>query len=293
MVNRSLVMVLSVFLVSLGVVSSSSASEYHLTGGYVPFADCPLSDAVLRSCIASDEHSGELVVGHRTVPVDSPLTLQGGLFRSRPGREGLTFVGAEDGNTLSKAELSLPGGLAGILAPAYLPASLLRQFDVSIERGVTGATVTPELARPASAIELSEYNLLAEEGVAVQLPLKIKLSNPFLGSDCYIGSSTDPIVLNLTTGETNPPAPNKPNKRQLGPCGIRGRHDGGHLAWRLADRQYLRSAEGHGLRWKLLGGCGRRRRRRDRTALPGRAQHRDPRRHLEKASAALLRETLE
>jgi hypothetical protein len=209
MVNRSLALALSALLVYLGAVSSSSASEYHLTGGYAPFADCPLSDPVVEGCIASEERSGELVVGHRTVPIDNPLSLQGGLFRSRPGHEGLAFVGAEDGNTLSKTELSLPGGLAGILAPAYLPSSLLRQFDLSIESGVTGVTVTPELARPASTIELSEYNLLAEEGLAVQLPLKIKLSNPFLGSNCYIGSSAYPIVLSLTTGETNPPAPNK------------------------------------------------------------------------------------
>ena len=31
----------------------------------------------------------------------------------------------------------------------------------------------------------------------------------FLGSECYIGTSSSPIVLNLTTGATSPPGPNK------------------------------------------------------------------------------------
>jgi hypothetical protein len=208
--NRSLVSALVALLACLGLVSSSSASEYHLTGVYAPFADCPLSDLALSSCIVGEVRSGELVVGRRTVPIDNPFMLQGGLFPSSSGSEESAFVGAQDGDTLSRTKLSLPGGLAGILAPSYLPASLLRQFDGLIAGGATGVTMTPELAGPASAIELSEYNLIVEEGVAVRLPLKIKLSNPFLGGDCYIGSATYPIVMNLTTGATDPPAPNRP-----------------------------------------------------------------------------------
>jgi hypothetical protein len=42
------------------------------------------------------------------------------------------------------------------------------------------------------------------------LPVKIKLGNAFLGSNCYIGSSSSPIMLNLTTGTTSPPPPNTP-----------------------------------------------------------------------------------
>jgi hypothetical protein len=214
--DRPLVFALAASLACLGVVFSSSASGYRPTGIYAPFTDCPLSDTAVQNCITSEERRGEFVVGHRTVPINNPLTLQGGLFRSSPGPEGLAFVGAEDGNTLSRTALSFPGGLAGVLAPAYLPALLREQFDASIEGGLTSVTMTPELARPASTIKINEHNLLLEEGVAMQLPLKIKLSNPFLGSDCYIGSPIDPIVLNLTTGATNPPAPNKPIQGTLG-----------------------------------------------------------------------------
>jgi hypothetical protein len=194
-------------LACLGVASSASASEHHPTGSYAPFADCPLSNPSLDECLVASVGSGEFTIGRRSVPIDRELRLQGGLVR---GPEGSTFVGAEDGDTLSKAVLSVPGGLGGVLALGYLPESLRRQFDEASGGGVTGVTMTPELALPASAIELNIENLVAGEGAVLQLPLKIKLGNPFLGGDCYIGSSADPVVLSLTTGTTDPPAPNKP-----------------------------------------------------------------------------------
>ena len=40
------------------------------------------------------------------------------------------------------------------------------------------------------------------------MPVKVHLENPFLGKTCFVGSSTSPIIWNLTTGTTNPPAPN-------------------------------------------------------------------------------------
>jgi hypothetical protein len=42
------------------------------------------------------------------------------------------------------------------------------------------------------------------------LPIKIHLTNPLLGPNCYIGSNSSPIALDLITGTTSPPPPNKP-----------------------------------------------------------------------------------
>jgi hypothetical protein len=64
------------------------------------------------------------------------------------------------------------------------------------------------LAKSASDIRISENSLAAEEGVALEMPVKVHLENPFLGKSCYVGSSTSPIIWKLTTGTTNPPAPN-------------------------------------------------------------------------------------
>jgi hypothetical protein len=218
--RRLIVTLTLVALACLGVVLSSSssssssaaasasvaASEHHPTGAFAPFADCPFSN-LTEFCILAQGKSGEFVIGRRTVPIDNTLTLQGGIFGGLG--ESTVFVGAEDGDTMSRVELSVPGGLAGILAPEDLPASLRRQFDESVGVGVTGVTMTPELALAASAIKPNFDNLYFEKGIALQLPLKIKLSNPFLGSDCYLGSATDPIVVNFTVAATDPPAPSK------------------------------------------------------------------------------------
>ena len=67
-----------------------------------------------------------------------------------------------------------------------------------------------ELTEPPSEIYLNLVAELGENGVALRYTVKLHLENPLLGRDCYIGSDTDPIVFNLTTGETNPPPPNKP-----------------------------------------------------------------------------------
>jgi len=48
------------------------------------------------------------------------------------------------------------------------------------------------------------------------LPVKIKLSNAFLGSNCYIGSNAKPVTIGFTTGETSPPPPNKPIHGSVG-----------------------------------------------------------------------------
>jgi hypothetical protein len=200
---------------TLGLASPALATEHHPKGAFAPFADCPLSNSSVTQCIVASTTSGEFTVGKKTVPINKTITLQGGTIEN-PETGELTFVGAEDGNTLSKTALTVPGGLLGIQAPKTWPKELQEKFNKFINEGLTGVTETTELAKPASAIKLSVQNLLFEEGVALQLPVKIKLSNPFLGSSCYVGSESNPIILNLTTGTTSPPAPNKPIKGSAG-----------------------------------------------------------------------------
>jgi hypothetical protein len=201
--------VIVALLASSMVVASASATVHHPKGKFAPFADCPLSNTEIVSCTVANTTSGEFTVGKKTVPINKTITLQGGL-KQIPGTEEDEFVAAEDGNTLSKTPLSVPGGLLGIVAPEFLPKWLQEIFNNFINEGFTGVTETTELAKPASSVRLNGGNLFREEGVALQLPVKVKLSNIFLGNECYIGSSSNPIKLNLTTGLTSPPEPNKP-----------------------------------------------------------------------------------
>ncbi|OJU83761.1 MAG: hypothetical protein BGO11_13700 [Solirubrobacterales bacterium 70-9] len=125
------------------------------------------------------------------------MTLQGGF---EGAEETTKFFGAEDGNTLSKTPQPVPGGLLGITAPTWWPKSIQNWFNNLINEGFTGVNATVELAEPATSIKLNTANLLEEKGTALGLPVKFHLENPILGSNCYIGSNSNPIHINFTTG---------------------------------------------------------------------------------------------
>jgi hypothetical protein len=187
--------------------SQALASSHHPKGEYAQFAECPLSHPAVVFCLYSQSSGGFFQIGLKTVPLKNPVTLQGGLEES--GGEAV-FVGAENGETLSKTPQTVPGGLLGVEAPKSWPLFLQILFNETINKGLTGVTATVELAAPASSIKVNTENLANEEGDALVLPVKIKLDNAFLGSNCYVGSNAHPVVINFTTGETSPPPPNKP-----------------------------------------------------------------------------------
>ncbi|HTW42970.1 MAG TPA: hypothetical protein VMD79_11710 [Solirubrobacteraceae bacterium] len=191
------------------------------TGEFAPFAQCPLSTPKLSGCIFATTESGEVTIGKSTVPITNPITLQGGFIESRTSTED-TFVEAANGETLSRSPQPVPGGLAGLVKCDEITgteptAAVERLFcETVFQNGLTGVTATTELAAPASSIGLDEENLLEETGTALELPVKVKLSNPLLGEECYIGTNANHITFNLTTGTTSPPSPNKPIKGKKG-----------------------------------------------------------------------------
>jgi hypothetical protein len=204
-----LIATFSAVLGTAALASSAYAVEHHPKGEFAPFADCPLSNAEVSTCVVAVTEGGEFVIGKEKVPLSKPTTLQGGIhgFFS----EAESFVGAEDGNTLSKTPQKVPGGLAGLVKCNEISNFLERlACEVTFENGLTGVNATTELAAPATSIGIHSPNLLSGTGTALSLPVKVHLENPFLGSSCYIGSNAHPIVIELTTGTTSPPPPNTP-----------------------------------------------------------------------------------
>ena len=121
------------------------------------------------------------------------------------------FFAASNGITLAKVAQPVPGGLAGLVNCKEIKDFFVRlSCEVTFENGLTGLNSTLELARPATEIVVNENNLAGEIGTALKLPVKVHLENPFLGSECYVGSSSSPLIWNLTSGTTSPPEPNKP-----------------------------------------------------------------------------------
>jgi hypothetical protein len=191
------------------LVPASSASA-ELTGEFARFAQCPTSNPAIDLCVYAESTSGLFTIGAKTVPLVNKTVLKGGADLETDIFGNLIFYAPTDGQTLSKTPQPVPGGLLGITAPAWWPQLLKDLFNETINNGFTGVTATVELAAPASAIKLSVLNTLTGSGTALGLPVKVKLSNPFLGSNCYVGSNSNPIQLNLTTGTTSPPPPNTP-----------------------------------------------------------------------------------
>jgi hypothetical protein len=195
-------------LALVGAFASVSTASAH-EGEYAKFNYCPSTTAGVFKCLQAVTSGGKVVLGNKTVPIVNPVTVQGGF--SKANEEFVsTFFGATNGETLSKTPQPVPGGLAGLVNCKEISNFILRGLcELTFENGLTGVNSTLELARPASEIKISELSLIGEEGVALLLPVKVHLENPLLGSSCYIGSSSSPIMWNLTTGATAPPGPNK------------------------------------------------------------------------------------
>jgi len=201
-------LVVTAALASLALAGLASPALAAPKAPYQNFVQCPLSTSGLTQCLWGKTSSGEFDIGVTKVPINKPIVIQGGTIFNE-ATEKFTFVGAANGETITKVPLTVPGGILGIVAPESWPKWLQELFNEFINKGPTGVTATTELAGPASSILVNEEALLLGEGTAFQIPVKVELGNQFLGENCYIGSNSNPVILNLTTGKTSPPPPNK------------------------------------------------------------------------------------
>jgi len=221
--------VLGIALVAIMALTGlfATAASAAPKGEYAAFYDCPTTNPALVGCLQSRTESGEIKLGKQAVPIISTQILQGGIGEEE-GEFGFQKVyAAVDGNTFSKTPQNVPGGLLGLVncteikGEGFIEKGLRAACKAIFESGPTAVSATTELAAPASSIGLNENFLLGEIGPALTLPVKVKLDNVLLGSECYIGSNSNPIILSLTTGTTAPKAPNKPIKGKLGTLSTR------------------------------------------------------------------------
>ena len=205
---------LAVALALLAALLLAGSASAH-TGEFAKFNYCPSTNPEAFKCLYSVTYGGKIVLGSKTTPITNPTILQGAYTETNREKKHISkFLGAVNGGeTLTKVPQPVPGGLAGLINCKEIENFLARiACELVFENELTGVNATLELAKPASEIQISEFNLLGGEGVALKLPVKVHLENPFLGSSCYVGSSTTPLTWNLTTGETEatPPITGKP-----------------------------------------------------------------------------------
>lgn len=154
--------------------------------GYEQFAGCPSpsENPSIVLCARTAITGGHFQMGNKDVPIAKPMTLVGGVNAETSG-----FAANSKGG-LSKVKQQVPGGIIGLTGLDWLVNFL------NVE-GLKLFAVTELVGPPAI-------------GQTLTLPIRVHLINPVLGNNCFVGSPSNPIVLNLTEHTTNPPPPNQP-----------------------------------------------------------------------------------
>lgn len=187
-------------LMYAGVVATPAmAVGYPAPGGiYAPFTDCPLHDPEMRlaapgfamGCIKSVTASGSFTVNGIPVQITHPVTVQFGTYSDldSSGNQVFHVVPPQDGKELLTEPEVIPAGLLLLVCSIGDP-NVERLCQTAMTSGHTDISVEVQLAGP-----ITNFSPLAE--TPFTLPVKVKLSNPLLGGKCYIGSDSDPILLN-------------------------------------------------------------------------------------------------
>jgi hypothetical protein len=190
MLGRAATVTAAVVLVMLGTAAAAPAGKP--TGEFARFQQCPRFTAGVNLCLYAETLGGKVTIGKRTVQIERPIVLQGGIVKSE-WAFAERFVGALDGETFSHTPERVPGGLLG--SPLY---------------------VVLELIPPANEVVISLFNLENRSGAAIVLPARMRLESSLLGGECYIGSRSHPVVLRLTSATTSPNPPNVPISGKVG-----------------------------------------------------------------------------
>lgn len=219
--RRTLLMAVMALMVPVTALATASPAMAEPKGIFKVFAQCPTEIPGLSACSYAATNEGEFKLGSTSVPITGSgktIVLQGGTFHTgNPENPAEYFaLPAKNGESLSKTELNVPGGLTD-----FINCNELKPFwpweyafkaacKAFFEGTVLGVTATTELvANEKNPVLVNQRALNLEKGTALTLPLRVHLKNPLLGNSCYIGSEAHPLQLHLTTGSTELKSPPK------------------------------------------------------------------------------------
>ncbi|MFC8292969.1 hypothetical protein ACFUJ0_07575 [Streptomyces sp. NPDC057242] len=187
-------------LTALGAFASmgtATAAAPELNGGWAPSTRCPVdapamlaADGLDRApqCVASFSLSGSIKLGKTTVNTGK-TNLQIGTIQNS---DGTSTVVAPPAGAIIADSATVPGGLLGLMCPSDIP------FITSICKQLSDGKLNKITATLESAGTPSDFDQIAgvlTDQPIVTLPVRIRLENPFLGSNCYIGTKEKPILL--------------------------------------------------------------------------------------------------
>jgi hypothetical protein len=189
-------------LAPVGLAPASAASSVTLRGDWAAFTRCPVDDPAMLAatgqapdgsgssalCVASDSSHGSIKLGNTTATTGD-TNLQAGLVGSFSA--GFTVVSPAGGAIVS-APVTVPGGLLGLICPSSIPVIS------AICQEIVNSPLNKVTAVVQAAGQPSNFNFtagLAKGQPILTLPVKVQLQNPILGSGCFLGSNSNPIVL--------------------------------------------------------------------------------------------------
>ena len=231
MLGLSLVASLAMAVVAAGSASAESLKE-HST--WQAFANCPFHAPPyneefeeLSACVwgtssykerwenkaqqeewEKDRNGGNpepgllshFTAGKVTVALKLPILLRGGFEIPVEGEE-ILWIAARGAPTIQPvSQVTIP--ITRGVTKALLSTTERERFEYYVHTArQTKTYATVELAGAAEQIHLNLDHQLEEQGTAFVFPVKVKLSNAFLGENCYVGSDSSPIKVPFTTGQ--------------------------------------------------------------------------------------------
>jgi hypothetical protein len=191
-----LVAATAVIATATALVTPSFAQAATLAGAWAPLGRCPVDDPAMLAadgvtvaavCLSSSAASGTFTIGETTLTTGA-TDLQLGLLN----RGGTYTTVAPAAGTVVGDSVDIPGGLLGLMCPSAIP------FVTQICQQLANNPLNRVTATIQSAGAPTDFSLAAGVGTGqpiMTLPVKIKLDNIFLGSNCYIGTNSNPILL--------------------------------------------------------------------------------------------------
>jgi hypothetical protein len=162
--------VAAVVVVAMAAPAAQAATP---APGYTQFAGCPspAENPELAGCIRNVVTGGFFKMGNKNVPITKPIVITGGV------KDDLSGFSANSQGGMTKVQQQVPGGVIGLTGLDWLVNFL--DIDTLQLFAQTELVGKPQI------------------GEGFTLPIRVKLINPVLGNNCYVGSASNPIHLNL------------------------------------------------------------------------------------------------
>lgn len=152
------------------------------------FSECPVHAFVaahspVNACVVGATNEGEFKIGKLYITFHGPGKLQGAFDDNLATPN---WADALDGQSFSAPPQLLPEPVLALLGN---PSGVTAPSDSEV-------TAVASQAGPIT------FSLSADGGLGATLvlPIKFHMENPLLGSRCFIGTDSSPVVLTLTTG---------------------------------------------------------------------------------------------